>query len=95
MSGFISYAIGREVAEDVYLGKLSIPTGWEIDTSLNADSSPGEVFRANGFYAYALKPSASNTSVSADTRVLAFRGTEFTLATINDLYVALHGISFS
>jgi hypothetical protein len=85
------------VAELVYTGKVAIPDGWVIDGSFNqvAVQNPdgtttiienGELSLANGFYAYALKPSTSNTSVPADTRVLAFRGTEFTLATITDLY---------
>ena len=90
MTAFIEYAVGREVADLVYRGRGSRPFGWEIDTALNKDGVlaglPGEINLPNGLYAYALKPIPSNTSVDANVRILAFRGTELTLTKFKDLY---------
>lgn len=56
MNALIGVALGREVAEKVYGGKGSVPAGWQIDTTFNQNDTPGELMLANGFYAYALKP---------------------------------------
>ena len=87
MAAFINYDLAREVAQEVYRdGAKPWPDGWELDTTL-IDSNHGTVGYIdlpNGFYAYALKPIASNHNVAASTRILAFRGTEMSKAT--DLY---------
>lgn len=99
MSGFISYSLAREVAERVYQGRVSVPGGWELDESFNADGrlrgAPGEADLANGFYAYALKPAAGNLAVSPNTRILAFRGSEGSdngIADLRDWYNNLNSI---
>jgi hypothetical protein len=93
MTGFIKYITAREVADFVYGSPQgqSLPRGWELDSTFNPDGLilgtgiSGELNLGSGFYAYALKPTAANISVP-NTRILAFRGTEFTLSTISDLY---------
>ena len=97
MNEFVDYSLARKVAEDVYSGKLSVPTGWEIDGSFNRTLNPdgtfspnGELSLSSGLYVYALRPTANNTPVDPDTRILAFRGTEPTNPT--DVIADLQGL---
>ncbi len=75
MNGFVDKEVARQASENVYQGKQAkqLPAGFEIDTSF---ANQGELAADNGVYMYALKPSATNTSVPANTRILAMRGTE-------------------
>ncbi|MGE3979176.1 MAG: hypothetical protein AB7F94_16575, partial [Nitrospira sp.] len=79
MSEVISYSAAQRTADAVYNrgGELTLPVGWELDTSFN---TTGEFTGSSGVYVYALKP------IGADDgrRILAFRGTEFPNA--RDLY---------
>jgi hypothetical protein len=79
MNEVISYSDALRTADAVYNrgGVLTLPTGWQLDTSFGAN---GQFTGSSGVYVYALKP------VGADDgrRILAFRGTEFPNA--RDLY---------
>lgn len=67
LSEFISRGLAREVAEEVYLDAAKpYPDGWELDQTFGTG---GELSVDNGFFAYALKPSASNSSMPSSTSV--------------------------
>lgn len=80
MNPFLNTEQARQVAEKVYGGKLSIPPGWQLDTSFG---DLGESDRPAGGYAYALMP----IDPADNRRILAFRGTEeVALANLKDVY---------
>lgn len=99
MSRLIEYSLAREVAARVYSGSLSIPAGWELDTSFNPNAVtdgtgvPGELKLGSGFYAYALRLTVANTSGAQNARILAIRGTERRRA--SDLYADVSDIGKS
>jgi len=69
MNEVISYSEAQRTADAVYNrgGALTLPAGWQLDTTFDED---GQFTGQSGVYAYALKP------IGADDgrRVLAFRG---------------------
>src|SRR5436190_349170 len=85
MTNFISYAMAREVAADVYQSLGTLPDGWQFDTSFN---KTGVGAAGSGAYVYALKP----IGVDDGRRILAFRGTEFELSKPSDLYADVSDI---
>ncbi|MFZ3003294.1 MAG: hypothetical protein WA071_23470 [Undibacterium umbellatum] len=75
MNGFVGKEVARQVSENVYQGTsgAQLPAGYQIDKSF---ANKGEFKGDNGVYMYALMPTADNTSVPSNTRILGMRGTE-------------------
>lgn len=72
MSEVISYSDAQRAADAVYNrgGVLTLPEGWQLDTTFDED---GQFTGQTGVYVYALKPIGSDDG----RRILDFRGTEF------------------
>ena len=75
MNGFVDKEVARQVSENVYkdAANTKLPPGYQIDRSFG---NKGEFKDNNGVYMYALMPTADNTSVPSNTRILGMRGTE-------------------
>ena len=79
MTSFVSLIETHAAAEKVYDGIISIPSGWQIDSTFG---DGGERQRPAGGYVYALKP----VDDTDDRRMLVFRGTEVMVSNVKDLF---------